>query len=136
MPVIRELSHNFHRAIRGFSGRPKFSLDQHRLEHGQFVRHEPIDAEVDQAVHFGRIVDGPDMHLKAEFMGTGYERPVDEAYAPLMDGKLGAAPGKTAPQETEGPAPARQAQPRRINPPKSGAEPGTQRLTDQARAPA
>src|SRR5690606_4451654 len=118
MAVIRELSHNFHRAIRGFSGRPKISLDQHRLEHGQFVRHKSIDPEVDQAVHFGSIVDGLDMHLKAECMATGYERPVDEGYAPLMDAKLGAGSCKSAPQQTEGPAPARQAQPPCINPPK------------------
>src|SRR5687768_17010230 len=49
------------------SGVPDIALDQYVLEHGRAVGHDPVDPEVEQAVHLRRVVDRPhvDLHVSA-----------------------------------------------------------------------
>ena len=71
------------------SGRPEPFFDENRFQKGRFVRHQPIHAEIDQAAHFGFVVDGPDMDLQACFMGPVDQRPVHQPDALLLDRNLG-----------------------------------------------
>ena len=42
---------------------PLPALDQQLLQHLRPIGHDPVDAEVEQALHLGAVVDRPDVHL-------------------------------------------------------------------------
>src|SRR6478735_11611696 len=89
------------------AGGPGTSPLEHSSQHRREVGHDAVDAEVEQAVHLVRIVDGPDVHVASEAVRRLDERRRHDLHgavtdrdlealvrrrAPVKDGEAGAAP--------------------------------------------
>ena len=61
---------------------------EHLTEYSRTVGHHAVDAEVEQAVHLVGVVDGPHVHVDAEFVGPVDEPTVDDQEWPLADRHL------------------------------------------------
>ena len=62
---------------------------EHVLEDRRPIRHDAVDAEVEQAVHLGRIVDRPHVDLDAAPVGARHEPLVDDRDAVPLHRHLG-----------------------------------------------
>src|SRR5690606_8083833 len=67
---------------------PEPARDQDLLEQVGTVGDQPVDPQVDQLLHLGRVVDGPHVHLLAEGGRGGEGRVGDDRHAALSDGLL------------------------------------------------
>src|SRR5579875_2007755 len=61
---------------------------QDRSEDGRAVGHDAVDAEVEEPLHLGGLVDGPHVHGEARPMGGGDEPTVGDGQAAVPEGDL------------------------------------------------
>ena len=65
------------------SGHPVLPIDQDGPEQARLVGHDPIHPEVQEAVHLGGVVNGPDVDLEAPVVGMAHKSAIHERDAPL-----------------------------------------------------
>src|SRR3954452_10612829 len=73
------------------SGVPGAAGFEDLTQHRRSVRHDPVDPQVEQALHLRRVIDGPYVDLHAEVMGSFDEALVDHR-DDLLDGHLRGKP--------------------------------------------
>ena len=61
---------------------------EHRGEHIGTIAHQAVHAEVEQALHVGRVVDRPDVHLQAHVVGQAQQARRHDAQPARVLGQL------------------------------------------------
>ena len=77
-------------------GVPVPPLDEDLAKYPWMVRHDPVDAEVQQADHLAWIVDSPHVDLKAPTVGHLEQTAIDDGYAGRANWHLEAQGGRSA----------------------------------------
>ena len=109
--------------------------DEHLLQHRGLVGHDPVDAEVEQAVHLGGVVDGPHVHGQVHRGGrAATKRASAIGTRPCFTGSWAHAAPVRATSGPRGAEVAADAQARRVEPAEAGAQRRAERLAHPAAA--